>query len=146
MILLDANILMYAGGAAHAHKADCLALLAVIAEGRVDAAMDVEVLQEILHRYRAIGRSDLGFKIYEMARTIVPEFIPICLADVDVARDLMRADPGLTARDGLHAAVCLRVGCEAFCTYDRDFERVPALRRTEPAGVLAEAGKRGRRD
>ena len=40
MILLDSNILMYAAGAAHPHKADSLALLERVARGEVEAAVD----------------------------------------------------------------------------------------------------------
>ncbi len=56
MILLDANIFMYAGGASHPNKAPSLALLEGVARGEREAAVDAEVLQEILHRYRAIQR------------------------------------------------------------------------------------------
>ena len=55
-MLVDSNIFMYAAGADHPHKAPSSAFLAAAADGRVEAAVDSQVLQEILHRYRAIGR------------------------------------------------------------------------------------------
>jgi hypothetical protein len=49
---------MYLVGAAHPHKADAQRLLqAAIADGE-RLVTDAEVLQEILHRYVAIGRRD----------------------------------------------------------------------------------------
>ena len=68
MILLDANILMYAAGAPHPHKAACLDLLARAAREEVEVAADVEVLQEVLHRYRAIGRLEDGKRVYDLPR------------------------------------------------------------------------------
>jgi hypothetical protein len=56
VILIDANVIMYAAGANHPHKRPSVALLERVAAGEVEATVDAEVLQEILHRYRAIGR------------------------------------------------------------------------------------------
>ena len=59
MILTEVNILMYASGAPHPRKAPSLAFLNRVAAGEVDAAIDAEVLQEVLHRYRfsqSLGR------------------------------------------------------------------------------------------
>ena len=66
MILPDANILMYAAGAEDPHKAPSLAMLDRVATGDVDAAIDAGVLQEILHRYRAIGRWKDGRRVYNL--------------------------------------------------------------------------------
>ncbi len=53
MILLDANILMYAAGAEHPNRSPSLAVLKAVAETTIDAAIDAEILQEIIHRYTA---------------------------------------------------------------------------------------------
>lgn len=135
MILLDANILMYAAGAEHPHKAPSLALLQRVASGAVDAGADVEVLQEVLHRYRAIGRWHDGRRVFDLARRIVPTWYPVDVAAMDLARDLLDRDAALGARDALHAAVCLAVGAEALCTFDRAFDRIAGLRRVEPGEV-----------
>ena len=47
---------MYAAGAEHPNKAPSVAFLASVAEERVEAIIDAELLQEILHRYRALNR------------------------------------------------------------------------------------------
>ena len=58
MILIDSNIPMYLVGGAHAHKDDAIRILdELIARGE-RLACDVEALQEILHRYAAIGRAE----------------------------------------------------------------------------------------
>jgi hypothetical protein len=132
MILLDANIFMYAAGAPHPCKAPSVALLHQIARGEVVAAVDAETLQEILHRYRAMGRWSDGARVYDLARTVVPDVVPITGAVLDRARALMDASPALMARDALHAAVVLLGDFEALCSYDRDFDAIPGLVRMEP--------------
>ena len=135
MILLDANILMYAGGAVHPHKEPSAHLLERVARSEVDAALDAEVLQEILHRYRALGRWEDGRRVYDAARRVVLVVLPITADVMDEARAIMDESPALMARDALHAAVCRIVRAEAICSYDEDFDAIKGVRRVEPAGV-----------
>ena len=61
-ILLDSNIPMYLVGKAHPHKIDAQELLqAAIGRGE-RLVTDVEVLQEILHRYVALDRREAGLR------------------------------------------------------------------------------------
>jgi hypothetical protein len=85
---------MYAAGAEHPHKAPSVSLLRSIAMGEIDAAVDAEVLQEILHRYRAIRRWDEGREVYALARRIVPLVVAITDQIVGRARDLLDGDSG----------------------------------------------------
>lgn len=132
MLLVDANIIMYAAGAAHPNKRPSTRWLERVARGEVDAAVDAETLQEILHRYRAIGRWADGRRVYDLTRQIFPSVIPITAEVTDHARRLLDGATGLMARDALHAAVVLGEGLEGICSYDRDFDRIPGLRRLEP--------------
>ncbi len=136
MILIDSNVLMYAAGAPHPHKADSLALLGRVARGEVDGAVDAEVLQEVLHRYRALHRWKDGRRVYDLARRIVPVVLPVTAEVLDLARALLDRHARLMARDALHAAVCESAGMESICSYDRDLDRIPGLRRLEPAHVV----------
>jgi uncharacterized protein len=132
LILIDANIFMYAAGADHPHKAPSIALLKRVALGEIEAAVDAEVLQEILHRYRAIRRWQEGREVYNLARRIVPLVVAITDQIVDRARDLLDGDALLGARDALHAAVVLDRGMAGVCSYDRDLDRIAGLQRLEP--------------
>ena len=132
MILVDANILMYAAGAPHPHKGPSLQWLEGVARGDIEGAINAETLQEVLHRYRALGRWNEGRHVYDLARTIFPAVVPISAQVLDVARELLDRHPMLMARDGLHAAVVLVEGFEAICSYDRDFDLIPGVRRVEP--------------
>lgn len=125
---------MYAAGAEHLHKGPSVAFLRRVALSEVEAAVDAEVLQEILHRYRAIRRWQEGREVYALARRIVPLVVAITDQIVDRARDLLDDDPRLGARDALHAAAALDRGMDAVCSYDRDLDRIAGLRRVEPSG------------
>ena len=135
MILIDANILMYAAGAEHPNKAPSVRLLEKVADGSVDAALDAEVLQEVLHRYRAIDRWRDGSKVYDDARRIFGMVVPITTEILDHARILLDEHDGISARDALHAAVVAIHDLDALCSYDRGFDRIPTIRRVEPGAV-----------
>ncbi len=132
MILLDANVLMYAAGADHPNKEPSIRFLERVAQGEVEAVLDTESLQEILHRYRALGRWAEGRRVYDLARQLIPEILPITAPVVDQARELMDSHERLSARDAIHAAVVFTYRLEAICSFDRDFDAVRGLRRIEP--------------
>ncbi|MGV3707285.1 MAG: type II toxin-antitoxin system VapC family toxin [Gemmatimonas sp.] len=132
MILIDTNIVMYAAGAPHPHKAPSARLLEAVARGEVDAMIDAELLQEILHRYRFIGRWDDGRKVYDLTRRIFETIVPITVEILDQSRALMDEYPKLIARDALHAAVAIHEQCD-MCSYDSDFDVVRQFKRIEPS-------------
>lgn len=136
MILVDANVIMFAAGAEHPCKAPSLRLLEQVARGAVSATVDAELLQEILHRYRAIGRWGDGRLVFDLARQLFPSVVPVTSRVVDVARRLLDEDSALLARDALHAAVVITEGFEAICSYDRDFDRVSRIVRKTPDQLL----------
>ena len=132
MILVDANVLMYAAGAPHPHKGPSAAFLERVATGDMDAVVDAAILQEILHRYRALDRWEEGRRVFDLTRTLFPVVLPVTAEVMDRARLLLDAYPHLMARDALHAGVVLEHGLEALCSYDRDFDPVAGVRRVEP--------------
>jgi predicted nucleic acid-binding protein len=134
LILIDANILMYAAGSEHPHKEPSRLYLERIARGEIEAALDAEVLQEVLHRYRAIQRWEDGRRVYDLARKILPVVFSITPEILDSTRELLDRYPHLKARDALHAAVAMDRGVEAICSYDGDFDQIAGLTRIEPSG------------
>ena len=134
MMLMDTNILMYAAGAPHPNKAPSVALLERVAAGQVEATIDTEVLREILHRYRAIGRWKEGRQVYDLTRRIFPMVIPVTAEILDAARGLMDQHPEIMARDALHAAVVLEERLEGIFSFDDDLDRIPGMVRRVPEG------------
>lgn len=132
MMLVDSNVLMYAAGAQHPFKRRSELFLERVTGGEIEATIDAEVLQEILHRYRALRRWSEGRQVYDSARTIFATVIPITGEILDRARGLLDEYGDLMARDALHAAVVECHSLEAICTFDRDFDQIRSIRRMEP--------------
>lgn len=129
MILVDSNVPMYLVGAPHPHKADAQRLLERCVTDDERLVTDAEVLQEILHRYAAIGRRDAIAPAFEALLGVVDEVFPIELRDAERAKDVLLASPRLSARDALHVAVMERHGVSTVLTFDSGFDDVPGIRR-----------------
>ncbi len=123
---------MYAAGGPHALKARSVLFLERVAEGRIEAAIDAEVLQEVLHRYRALRRWKEGRLVYDSVRAAIPNVIPISGDILDRARLLLDEHAQLMARDALHAAVVLCHSLEGIYSFDTDFDTITSIRRLEP--------------
>lgn len=129
MILVDSNVLMYASGAEHPNKAPSVAFLKRVAAGQLEATIDAEVLQEVIHRYRALHRWPEGRRVYELARRLFPDVLAITGEVIDYAKQLADADDRISARDSVHAAVVAEYKLEGICTFDTDFDRIRGCRR-----------------
>jgi len=129
MIFVDSNVPMYLVGAAHPHKVDAQHLLeAFLAKGE-KLVTDVEVLQEILHRYTAIDRRDAIQSAFDAIRHIVDDVFPIAPANVERAKAIVLERRQLSARDSLHAAVMEQYGVTRILSFDRGFDVLPGVTR-----------------
>jgi uncharacterized protein len=132
VILVDANVLMYAAGAEHPHKAPAVAFLESVASEEVQAAIDAEILQEIIHRYRALNRWTEGQQVYSLARELFPEVLPMTAEVMDVAKQVVDSHQFISARDAVHAAVVRFYRLDGICSFDLDFDRIRGCRRVTP--------------
>ena len=135
-LFVDANIPMYAEGRDHPFKTPSAAFMMAVARRQVDAVSDVEVLQEILHRYRAVGRQSDGLVVFEAFATAVRTFHSIVLDDLWECRAILRRHPGLQPRDAIHTAVMRRNEIRTVVSYDRHFDELPDIERVTPETVL----------
>ena len=120
---------MYLVGDAHANKARSIVLMEDAVATGERLVTDAEVLQEILHRYSAIGRRDAVQPAFETVLGLVDDVFPVELADVTGAKDVLLGGYGLSARDSLHVAVMRRHGVRRIMTFDADFDRYPGIER-----------------
>jgi len=132
-VFVDANIPMYAAGGDHPLKAPSLGVLEAVARGRIAAATDSEVIQEILHRYASLGRREEGAEVGELFLRVVRDVLPVTREDMVQAIALYRKHPEVQARDAVHAAVMQRSQVTVIVTADRHFEQFAGLRRIDPA-------------
>ena len=128
MIFVDSNIPMYLVGADHPHKGASRSLLErAIADGEV-LVTDAEVLQEILHRYVAIGRRDAIGPATDAILGVVDEVYPVEREDVERARRLVQTTR-LSARDAVHVAIMRRRRITQILSFDRGFDEVEGIAR-----------------
>ncbi len=129
MIFVDSNIPMYLVGAAHPNKdAAQRTLEACITRGERLVA-DVEVLQEILHRYVAINRRDAIQPAIDALLGVVDHVYPIEMSDIERAKTLLLGVRPISARDAIHLAVMQRHQISRILTFDAGFDAVAGVER-----------------
>lgn len=124
---------MYAGGRDHPLREPNRRILRDVEAGRLDGVISAEVVQEILHRFTAIGEPLIGA---EMARTALDLFapvLPITHQVMDRMPTLVERYPELAARDLVHVATCLDQGLDTIVSPDRGLDRVREVSRADPA-------------
>ncbi|MCX6620915.1 MAG: type II toxin-antitoxin system VapC family toxin [Acidobacteria bacterium] len=129
MIFIDSNIPMYLIGAPHRHKVEAQLLLERLVAAGQRLVTDAEVLQEILHRYTAIGKREAIRPAFQVVLDLVDEVLGIERADVLRAGEIAQNPALMSARDAVHIAVMERHGIRSILSFDADFDRWPGLNR-----------------
>ncbi len=129
MIFVDSNIPMYLVGAAHPNKDRSRQLLDACIVNGDRLVADVEVFQEILHRYQAIGRRDAITATFDLLKSILDETFPIEMPDLDRAKEIVLGSASVSARDSLHIAVMERRGVSKILSFDSGFDHFSHLDR-----------------
>ena len=131
MIFVDVNVPMYLVGDPHPNQARTLSTLLRLARDRETFVTDVEVYQEILHRYQSTRRLHIIDAAIDCLNVIVTDVLTYGMTEIGIARDLINSVPSISARDALHAAVMQRAGITRILSYDRGFDAVPGIERLE---------------
>ncbi len=122
---------MYLVGGAHPNKDRTIELLAELSRQGEQFVTDVEVYQEVLHRYAAIRRLNAADDAFNALDRIVEEVLTFGTPEIRAARALVEAVPSLSARDALHVAVMRTAGVERIMSFDRGFDACPGIERLE---------------
>ena len=132
--LLDTAVPMYAAGTPHPYRDACQWVMTEIANGRMQVVIDAEVIQEILHRYGALGRFSDAVHMARDLMTLVPQILPVAAADMQMAVTLFQqyAPQGVRARDAIHAAVMQNHGLVQIISSDAHFDLIAGLTRLDP--------------
>jgi predicted nucleic acid-binding protein len=134
-VYVDTTIFMYAMGAESRFKIPCSRILRAGAADRAVLVTSAETLQEVLHRYRSIGRHKEIRTTFEAISAAVPRILPVTPDDVEEARRLGERIPGgsaVSARDLVHAAVARRQGLREILTVDAGFASIPGVLVVDP--------------
>lgn len=129
MIFVDSNVPMYLVGADHPHKAASRRLVESAIVHRERLVTDAEVLQEILHRYHAIQRLDAIQPAFDAVLSLVDEVLPVELATVQRAKEILGSGAWLSARDAVHVAAMEAADVRRVLSFDAGFDGWPGLER-----------------
>ena len=131
---------MYAGGAAHPLKGPCRDILTAVSAGRFQAVTSAEVVQEILHRFVAIRRPELGASMARHTLDLMAPVLPLTHAIVGRVPDLLGKYVRLSARDLVHVATCLEHGLDTVVSADAAFKEVKELAFATPEDLARRLG------
>ena len=135
-VFIDANVPIYASGGDHPLKEPCAHILRGVAQDPRPFVTDSEVLQELLHRYLALERWELGREVLRaFAETMHGRIEPVHAEDVLTASELADRYPGVSSRDLVHASVMQRMGVLRLISADADFDRLDDVERLDPARI-----------
>ena len=129
MIFIDSNVPMYLVGAAHPNKNRAVAALTQLVRDGERFITDVEVYQEILHRYTAIQRPDAIDAAFDNLDGIADDVLTLGMAEIRSARALLGSVGHLSARDALHVAVMQKAGASRILSFDDGFDSLPGIER-----------------
>ena len=132
--LLDVNVPMYAASSHHPYRASCAWVMREIAAGRLEAAVDTEIIQELLYRYAALGRWEIGAAIASELLTIVPSVYSVMAEDCRSALGLLAeyGPRGMAVRDMIHVVVMNRHGLTHIVSTDAHFDQFEGIARLDP--------------
>lgn len=120
---------MYLVGAPHPNKTTIQHILESCISSNIRLVTDVEVFQEILHRYGAIQRKDAIQPAFDTLTGMVDAIFPIEHEDVLIAKDIMLGSDRLSSRDALHLAVMNRRNIDRIFSFDSGFDSYPGITR-----------------
>lgn len=135
---LDVNVSMYAAGKPHPYKASCVWVMTEIANGRLEAVIDAEIVQEILYRYGAIQQWQIGVKMAQNLLDLVPDVLSVTAADMKtaVSHFARYAPQGVKARDVIHTAVMQNHQLTHIISTDKHFDQIEGIIRLDPQTLL----------
>ncbi len=130
MTFVDANVPMVLVGAPHPRREDARRSVSELVRSGEPLVSSAEVVQEILHRYHALRRPEFVAPAIRILLKLTDEqVLPVHLADVLRAGELLVSLPGLSSRDAVHVAVMENHGLTTILSFDRGFDRVPGIHR-----------------
>ena len=129
MILIDSNVPMYLVGTQHPNKTRAIQLVADLIRNGERLVTDIEVYQEILHRYTAIRRTDATDAAFRSLDAIADEVFTFGMPEIRAARTIIESVAGVSARDALHAAIMRSRRVNRILSFDKGFDAVPGIER-----------------
>ncbi len=119
VIFVDTSAVVYAVGRAHPLREQARHFFRQSLSDGTPLCTSSEVLQELLQVYLRRDRVATLDAALELVERSIPVVWPVDPEDVLLARALVKRHPGLSARDLVHLACCLRREVGSVQTFDR---------------------------
>jgi uncharacterized protein len=119
VIFVDTNVFMYAVGRPHPLQAQARRFFAESLTHNSRLCTSAEVLQELLHAYLPVGRTQTLADAMALVTRMGVEVWPLEREDVEAAMALQSQFPALDARDLCHLACCRRRQVTRIKTFDQ---------------------------
>ena len=130
MTFVDSNVPIYLVGKEHPRREDAVRALAELVRQTEPLVSSAEVVQEILHRYHAIGRRQFVQPAIRLLLELTEgEIFPVTLNDTLRAGELLVSFPEISSRDAVHLAVMESRGVSRILSFDRGFDVATGIER-----------------
>ena len=141
LTFLDVNVAMYAAGQPHPYRQACRWVMGEVAAGRLAAAIDAEIVQEIMYRFSALRRWELAVALASELLELVPNVFPITQAEALRSLRLFEryTAGGVAARDVIHVAVMQNNGITEIISTDEHFDQIEGITRLDPLALFERA-------
>ena len=115
-------------------EASCTRVMEAVADGNLAAAIDTEIIQEILYRFGALREWELAINMASDVVALASVVYPITAQEIRRTIDLFasHARRGVTARDLIHVAVMQTNGLQVIISVDEHFDRIEGVTRIDP--------------
>ena len=136
---LDTSIPIFAAGKPSEHKDACSRVLEKIENKELKAAIDTEVVQEILYRFHRLGMDKQGLELSQNLLRLGLRVLPVVRRDIEDTLPLFEkySSKGIPPRDVLHVAVMKNNGVNRVISVDRHFGNIiREVQRVEPTNLL----------
>jgi len=137
MKLIDTNIIVYALGGAHVYRESSREILDRVPRGELDATINVEAIQELIHYYHARRPPSRAVTIVVDLMRTFPIPLGIDASTVTLALNILDAHTHLQSRDAFHVATVFQHNLEGIISADRGFDNIPGLTRFDPKELVA---------
>ena len=135
--LLDADVCIHAAMSDSPAREACAWVITEIAHGRLNAAVDVAVVQEIIEHVGGAGRRDQAYELIHSLMQIVPIHYPMQAQDALLAANLCRMREAQVLRPSgcIHIAIMQHNGLNTIISLDPAYDRIPDITRLDPLAL-----------
>ncbi len=109
-------------GSHHPNKGRAASVLGQLVGKDERFITDVEVYQEIIHRYTTLRRLDMIGPAFDSLDEICDEVLAFGMSEIRMAKGLVETGDNISARDALHIAIMRSAGVSRILSFDSGFD------------------------